>query len=143
MFSLGPQFLENTFFREIDLLPGIFALDHIDLVQLAVFDKDTSQNAGFISYLEPDPKETSPMFSIFRVDPPEGLNQSIILKMENISSLMLHFQSEITLTVVVADAKRSRGGLLVVEDRTTAIMTDKGESIIGVCGRNFIFQYVN
>jgi len=109
MVTAGPKFVENKILKNVDLLPSIFALEHLEIAQLTVFDRDAVQNSDFVSSLEAATTDNMPsqMTSLFTVNQLEGDNRTIVLRMENITALLRYFESEVILTVVVADSKRT------------------------------------
>lgn len=107
-FILGPRFLQQNISREIDILPSAFALPYMDLVQLTVYDGDTAENAAFVAYVESGIPPTNSIFPLLFLEPDEGVNQTMTLRVDNLTGLLQEAGSHLSLSVIAVDSVRNK-----------------------------------
>lgn len=94
--------------KEIDLMPSVFTLNYIDLVTLSVFDRDTTENAAFVAFIESNVSHSNSIIPLLVLDPDEGVNQSMSLRAENLTALLEQVGKDFFLTVIAIDSIRNK-----------------------------------
>ncbi|XP_055346286.1 protocadherin Fat 1-like [Paramacrobiotus metropolitanus] len=104
----GPRFLESMVSKEIDLLPTVLSAPYVDLVQLTVVDQDTSDNAAFVAFIESNISQSSYVKPLMILEPNEGINQTMVIRADNLTALLEEAGAEFSLRVVALDSIRNK-----------------------------------